>query len=511
MKRLLMGIDLGTSGCKGMLVDEAGGIVAEAHFPYLVQNPRTGWFEQDPQCWLEAGVCAMQAFSGYENAESTIAAIGLSGQMHGLVLLDGNHKLLRPCIIWADQRSEAQCREVLDKAGGLGGLLKLTNNGMLTSYTGGKLLWVRENEPELYAQARHALNPKDYLRLHLTGSVATDVSDASGTGLFDVENRAWSSRLLEVLEIDRGLMADCLESTQVAGTLTRDMAEKTGLRPGIPVIAGGGDALVQTIGSGLVAEKDVGITLGTGGQVCRALDRFRENPEGALQVFCHVIPHRWHAMGVMQSAGSILPWLKNILYLAEQKEYSEKEIFKLLDREAAQAPAGAGGLLFLPYLNGERCPHNDPSARGGFVGLTSAHRREHLARSVLEGIALGLKDIYALLDTGRQEEALYLSGGGASSGIWRQIFADVFARDIHTVNASSHGAAYGAALLAGVGIGVWPGVGESVAALELSSVTRPDPQASKTYSALLPVYQSLYHQLGPSFGPLNQIEGGISQ
>lgn len=491
MEKTVIGIDVGTSGCKALLLDEKGRVLAQAYSGYGVHTPFAGCFEQDPQTWMEA-VWSAVGMLGKKGSLGQVAGIGLSGQMHGLVLLDGQGELLRPCILWCDQRSAAHSRRIVDIAGGQAQLLRLTGTPMLSSYTAGRLLWVREEEPQVYERAQHVLCPKDYVRYRLTSEICTDVSDASGTGLFDVKNRAWSGALLNMLGIDWGWMPRSYESTEVVGALTADAATRLGLSPGLPVVAGGGDALAQSLGSGLIDEASVGITIGTGGQVCRTLDTYQLHKDGNLQLFCNVIPGKWHLMGVMQSAGAVLPWLAGILYGASDANANGKSVFAEMDAEAALAPPGADGLLFLPYINGERCPHHDPAARGCFVGLTSAHGRGHLLRSALEGVAFGMREIFDLVTHMATADRVVISGGGATSALWRQIFADVLQRELCTVTASAHGAAYGAALLAGVGVGVWDSLATGTALLRVSGCTPCQAQEKDIYDRLFLMYQSLY-------------------
>lgn len=508
MHRCFIGIDIGTSGCKSIIVDEHGRVEAEAFCSYPLSTPQAGWCEQDPEDWWKAVKLTLSELLHNFGSASDIACIGLSGQMHGMVLLDENGETLRPCIIWADQRTAEQCREIYDRVGGPEELLKLTNNRMLTGYTAGKILWVREHEPGIYEKARVVLNPKDYIRFRLTGDYATEVSDASGTGLFDVRRRQWSYRLLSILDLPRELLPECYESTEIVGKLSDTVARELGLPVGLPVAGGGGDAIVQSVGSGLVREGTLGATIGTGGQICAVLDSYRDNPEGKLQLFCNVIPERWHAMGVMLTAGGALKWLKDLLYEDGLDTASQdRNVYKQLDELASRVDPGSEGLLFLPYLNGERCPHSDPDARGAFVGLSLRHRKAHMVRSVLEGVAFGLRDIaQIILELGSSPEQILVSGGAANSGVWRQIIADTLGRSVLTVGASAYGGAFGAALIAGTAVGAWSSLGEAVEVLSVETEDRPTDRNVAVYNGLFPAYRDLYVSLRGVFGRISSLQ-----
>lgn len=514
MRQYLIGIDIGTSGCKSILTDEMGHIEAEAFYGYGLSIPETGWCEQDPAgWWMAVKVTLKQILEGFKPVQD-IVGIGLSGQMHGLVLLDKNAEVLRPCIIWADQRTEKQCREVYNRVGGSDELLKLTNNKMLTGYTGGKLLWVRENEPAIYERTKIVLNPKDYIRFMLTGEYATEVSDASGTGLFNVKKREWSYELLDMLNIPRELLPECYESTEVSGNIIKSISDEFGLPAGLPVVGGGGDAIIQSVGSGLVRSGILSATIGTGGQICASLDRYCDNADGKLQLFCNVIPGKWHAMGVMLTAGAALKWLKDLLFGEDHlfgteapEELRKGNIYELLDEEASNVEPGSMGLIFLPYLNGERCPYSDPEARGSFAGLNLQHRRPHLVRSVLEGVVFGLRDISEIIKgLGYTPEQVFLSGGGANSSLWRQITADILDRDVLTMKAAAYGGAFGAALIAGTGVGVWPTVEEAAKVLEIGTRNSPIQENTNKYNQLFPIYHGLYGALSEEFKQLARLK-----
>lgn len=505
MHQYLIGIDIGTSGCKSIIIDEQGHIVSNVFCEYRLSIPKPGWCEQDPKDWWQAVKITVRKLLKEFNRVNDIKCIGLSGQMHGTVLMDKNDNILRPCILWSDQRNEKQCRDIEKRAGGVDRLLKLTNNRMLTGYSGGKILWLMENEPEIYEKTKIILNPKDYIRFRLTGEYATEVSDASGTGLFNVKKREWSYELLTILGISKDLLPLCYESTEISGRLANSIAEELGLPPGLPVVGGGGDAIIQSIGSGVVSCGTLGATIGTGGQITATLDACHDNPEGKLQIFCNIMPGKWHAMGVMLTAGGALRWLKDVLY--ENMEGIECEpgnIFEVMDMKAYDVPVGSEGLLFLPYLNGERCPHNDPDARGAFVGLNLRHGRGHFIRSLLEGVAFGLRNICELITAlGMVPDKIFASGGGANSNLWRQIMADTLNKDVYTMNTAAFGGAYGAALIAGIGINVWNSMEEAAGVMSVKTVNHPVIENVKEYDRLFPVFRHLYSALRESFKSLS--------
>lgn len=501
----LLGIDIGTSGCKAMLIDANGAVLASRTATYGLSQPRPGWTEQDPSLWIE-GARASVAGVRSLRPDVKIAAIGLSGQMHGLTPLDSSHQVLRPAILWNDQRNGAECTDITERAGGVDGLLELTNNRMLVGFTGGKIAWMRNHEPDLFGRLRHMLNPKDYLRLVLTGEVATEVSDASGTGLFDTGRRRWATGLLHLLEIDLAILPACHESHVISGQVSRAGSELFGLEAGIPVAGGGGDSVIQTIGSGVIAPGDVQTTIGTAGIVAAALDAPIPNPQGRLQVFCNVAPQKWHCMGVSLNAGGAMEWLRALLAgFSGNAAPSAERIAEI----AAGAPVGARGLMFLPYLNGERCPHPDPSARGGFIGLSARQGAAEMARSVMEGVAYSLYDIFSLMQHANVGgSVIKASGGGARSVLWRQMQADLFDCEVVTTEGAAEGGAFGAALVAGVGIGTWRSAVE--AANVCRTVTRqgPDPVAGKAMREAFQIYCGLYGALSPSFAALGEAGPG---
>jgi xylulokinase len=507
-KQYVMGVDIGTSGCKTLVIDDRGDVVVKATEEYPLSTPKPGWSEQNPEDWWRAVQNTVRQTVKDLDTPDDIKAIGLSGQMHGLVALGTDSQVLRPSILWNDQRTGKQCQEVYDRVGGLHELLKLTNNRMLPGYTGGKILWVRENEPQIYESIAVVLNPKDYIRFRLTGEYATEVSDASGTGLFDVRERRWCDPLLEKLDIPKDWLPKCYESPEVSGKLSPAISSELGLPAGVPVAGGGGDAVVQTTGTGLVEPGILGTTIGTAGIVAMALDKCHDNPEGKLQVFCNNMPDKWHTMGVTLAAGGSLRWLRDSLCGAEQEvaKWVGEDVYEILNREAAKAEPGSEGLLFLPYLIGERCPHPDPRAKGAFVGLTLRHNRRHIIRSVLECVIYSLRDVAELIkEMGIPITQIRTSGGGALSDLWRQIHADIFDSEVITVSGSSEGGAYGAALVAGAGVGLWESVEEAVMVVKAETSTAPLKEHTKIYSRLFPIYRDLYLTLKDSFDRIAEI------
>jgi len=488
----LLGIDVGTGGSRALVIDDAGRITSSAtveHVPFA--SPQTGWAEQDARDWWRASTLAIRDVLSKENPEE-IGAIGLSGQMHGLVLLDKNDKVLRPSIIWCDQRTDVQCGS-LTKEIGAERLIKLTCNPALTGFTLPKMLWVRECEPQLWQQVHAVLLPKDYVRLRLSGDKATDVADASGTLLFDVAQRKWSEEMLSATEIDRRLLPRVYESPHVTGIVSPAGAEATGLRAGTPIVAGGGDQAAGAVGMGIVRSGTVSATIGTSGVVFAASDKPALDPKGRVHTFCHAVPERWHVMGVTQGAGLSLRWYRD--QFGAGNEHG-RDPYDRLTEEAAHAPAGSDGLLWAPYLMGERTPHLDPHARAALVGLTASHTRAHVVRAILEGVAFSLRDTFEIFKAMNVPVAeVRLGGGGARSRLWRQIQADIYGREVKTV-AAEEGAAYGAALLAGVAAGAWPSVDAACdAVVRIASTIEPDTESvnllDRQYQKFMKIYPAL--------------------
>jgi xylulokinase len=497
---LLLGIDISTTGAKALLTDAGGRVVASASQPLTLSTPRPLWSEQHPEDWWRAiSVSIRRALDEAGATGAEVAAIGLTGQMHGLVLLDEKGDVLRPAILWNDQRCGAECDLIRERIG-KARLIQLTGNDALTGFTAPKIVWVQRHEPDIFSRARRVLLPKDYIRYKLTGAMAMDKADGSGTMLFDLAARDWSAEVLAALEIPRAWLPQTYEGPQVTGEVTREAAAATGLRAGTPVMAGGGDQAAGAVGVGAVKSGVVSLVLGTSGVVFAATDAPLIEGQGRLHAFCHAVPGRWHMMGVMLSAAGSLQWYRDTL--TPQAQFDE------LVAEATEAPAGSQGLLFLPYLTGERTPYPDPLARGAWVGLTVRHRRAHLTRAVLEGVAFGLKDSFALLQGAGLGaiEQVRVSGGGAKSRLWRQILADVLNVELVTVN-TTEGAAYGAALLAGVGAGVWSDVDSACAqTIKTENAVAPNAENVSKYEALYPHYRNLYATLRPTFVGLSAME-----
>ncbi len=507
MTTYLLGIDVGTTGSKALLVDADGVVKASTTTEYPMFTPQPLWAEQNPTDWWDATVTSIRRVLAEGGVQpNRVAGVGLTGQMHGLVLLDGSGEVLRPCIMWNDQRTAAQCAAITQKVGAEN-VLRLTGNLVLPGFTAPKIAWVREHEPEVYARVAKVLLPKDYARYRLTGSFFGEVSDASGTLLFDVGQRQWSEEMLEALEIPRQWLPEVTESPVVSARVSARAAEETGLLEGTPVAGGGGDQAAQAVGTGIVAEGVVSATLGTSGVVFAASETYRVEPEGRLHAFCHAVPGTWHLMGVMLSAAGSFRWYRDTLGDMEcaQAKESGRDPYDLLTEAAAEVPPGCEGLLFLPYLTGERTPYPDPNARGVFFGLTLRHSKAHLTRAVLEGVTYGLLDSLELMrGLGLAIEQVRASGGGTRSLLWRQMLADVFDTEIVTVNVTE-GAAYGAALLAGVGAGVYNSVVKACeTAIRVTGRAKPGP-AAPVYADYVPRYRALYPALAPEFEALAQV------
>ena len=488
-----LGIDTSTTGSKALLIDERGQVIAVASSPHTLQTPRPLWSEQDPREWWEAVSASIRSVLEQAGLSGeSIGAVGLTGQMHGLVLLDDAGTVLRPAILWNDQRTQSQCDEIHARIG-KENFIQITGNVALTGFTAPKILWVKENEPEVYARGRHVLLPKDYIRYKLTGEYAMDKADGAGTVLFDLRSRDWSDEVLSALEIPRAWMPRTFEGTEFTGHVTEEAAQLTGLKVGTPVAAGGGDQAAGAVGVGAVQPGIVGLTVGTSGVVFATTPSALIEPEGRLHAFCHAVPGLWHFMGVMLSAAGSLQWYRDTL--APNIPFDE------LVREAESIPAGSEGLQFLPYLSGERTPHPDPLARGGFIGLTIRHRRAHMTRAVLEGVSFGLKDSFTLIQNAGLGAITQVraSGGGTKGALWMQILASVLEAELVTVN-TTEGAAYGAALLAGVGAGAWKDVpGASDACIKITGSTQSEPSQTEAYRDSYALYQELYPALRSSF------------
>jgi xylulokinase len=493
----LLGIDVSTTGVKALLVAADGQVAGSANSEQPLYTPHPLWSEQDPADWWNGAVSSVRQALGQTGVDGgQVAAVGLTGQMHGLTLLDRQDQVLRPAILWNDGRTAAQCDEMRARLG-KERLIAITGNDALTGFTAPKILWVREHEPEVYGRVAHILLPKDYVRYRLTGGFAVDCADGSGMILMDIKKRAWSSEVLNALQIPADWLPQVFEGPQVTGTISAEAAQLTGLKAGTPVVGGGGDQAAQAVGVGAVLPGIVALTLGTSGVVFASTSEPFIEPQGRLHAFCHAVPGRWHLMGVMLSAAGSLRWYRDTFHPGQD--------YDSLLAPASAIPAGCEGLLFLPYLTGERTPHPDPLARGAFAGLTIRHNQAHLVRAVLEGVAFGLRDSFELMKQAGQKEIrqVRVSGGGARSPLWRQILADVLGAELVTVN-TTEGAAYGAALLAGVGAGLWPDVDAACqATVRLTGSTAPQPGELATYEK----YYDLYRQLYPALKEISHALG----
>ncbi|MDA1092614.1 MAG: xylulokinase [Acidobacteria bacterium] len=494
----VLGLDIGTGGSRAVVVDDGGRVVVSATEPHApFDSPQTGWAEQDPDDWWRAAQEAIRAVCADGRVvPADVRAVGLSGQMHGAVLLDAAGEVVRPAMIWCDQRTDAQCRRLTEQIGAAR-LIELVSNPALTGFTLPKLLWVREHEPAAWDRVRTVLLPKDYVRWRLTGERATDVADASGTLMFDVAGRRWSSGMLSAVGIDRSYLPSTHEGPDVTGVVTVQSAEETGLRPGTPVVAGGGDQAAGAVGMGVVRPGTVSATIGTSGVVFAATDRPARDPRGRVHTFCHAVPDRWHVMGVTQGAGLSLRWFRDTFHFGRGTQ-DLRDPYDRMCEEAATAPVGADGVLWAPYLMGERTPHLDPDARAALVGLSASHTRAHVTRAVLEGVAFSLRDTFAIFaEMGVPTRRIRLGGGGAKSALWRQIQADVYEHEVEVLEAEE-GAAFGAALLAGVGVGQWATVDEACSVVaRVAHTVRP----VATNSALLRTRYDRFRQLYSALHP----------
>ncbi len=485
----LLGIDVGTSGTRALILDERGRVVSSAtadHKAFV--SPQIGWAEQDPCDWWRAcGVAVRNALAQTKLRGDQISCVGLSGQMHGAVLLDEQGCVVRPALIWCDVRTEKQCQELTDQIGA-DNLIQLTCNPALTNFTLTKCLWVRENEPENWRRVRSLLLPKDYVRLQLTGERATDVADGSGTLLLDVANRRWSKKMLKLVQMDESILPGLYESPEICGRISEAGAAATGLQKGTPVVAGAGDQAAGAIGMGIVSPGAVSATIGTSGVVLAATDRPALDSKGRVHTFCHAVPGRWIAMGVTQAAGLSLRWFRDQFGTGETRQSYES-----LTAEAASAPPGCDGLLWAPYLMGERTPYLDPEARGMLCGLTASHTRAHVIRAILEGVAFSLRDTFTIIkEMDVPATIIRLGGGGARSALWRQIQADIYGQPVETVDAEE-GAAYGAAILAGVGVKTWSSVDEACeSTVRVAENITPDIEHSLVLEKAYAQYRRMY-------------------
>lgn len=506
-----LGIDVGTSGTKTLAMRESGEILATATAEYPLSSPKPGWSEQAPEDWWQGTIQSVRQVlkkGGVKPPE--VAGIGLSGQMHGSVFLDKHHEVIRPALLWNDQRTAEECTEIERLAGGRTKLIEMVANPALTGFTAPKILWLRKHEPRNFAKTVQVLLPKDYVRFRLTGEFATEVSDASGTLLLDVKNRCWSQPLLDALQLDRGLLPRVYESEEVSGKLSAAAAKVLGLKEGVPVVGGGGDQAAGAVGNGIVRRGVISATMGTSGVVFAHSDELQYDSQGRLHTFCHAVRGKWHVMGVVLSAGGSLQWYRNQLGEAEVAEARRKKVdpYELICAQAEAAPAGSEGLFFLPYLTGERTPHADPHARAAWIGLSLRHGRPHLVRSVMEGATYAMRDSLEIIrGMNIPVKEIRLSGGGARGAFWRQLQADIYGQKVVTINASE-GPAYGVALLAAAGTGAYKDVVEACgAAIRVVQSANPAAKARKTYDAAYPIFGQLYRSLKDDFRTIAEFVG----
>ena len=498
-----LGIDVGTSGTKALLVDNSAAVLATATGAHEISSPRPGWSEQDPANWWQATVQAVRGVVAKAGVDGrSIAAVGLSGQMHGLVITDSSGSPLRAAIIWNDQRSAAQAQQIERKVGGRRKLISLVGNVAMTSFTLTKLLWVRQHEKRTYDRIRHLLLPKDYIRLRLTGEYAGDVSDMSGTLILDQRRRDWSSRIISTFQIDRDILPRVVESHEVTGRLRKSVAEELGLADGTPVVGGAGDQPAGAVGNGVVRDGLTSATMGTSGVVYTHSRRYKTDPAGRVQTFCSAVAGEYCMFGCVLAAGGSLQWFRNVLGRAEVQRagWESADPYDLLTAQAAAAPAGCEGLFFLPYLTGERTPHADPFARACWIGIHSRTTRSELVRSVMEGATFAMNDAVTILrGRGVKIRQIRLSGGGARSEFWRQMQADIYRTTCVTINAEE-GPAYGAALLGAVGAGAFKNVAEACrAGIRITRTIRPQARSARRYTKLYAQYRRLYPALRGEF------------
>ena len=504
----LLGIDIGTSGTKTVVFDELGNVKATSTEEYPLYQPRNGWAEQDPEDWWKAVVHGITAVLAKGNIKpENIKSIGLSGQMHGLVMLDKEGKVLRHSIIWCDQRTAKECEEITNRVG-YDKLIEITANPALTGFTASKIMWVKNNEPKVYEKCAHILLPKDYIRYKLTGEFATEVSDASGMQLLDVPKRQWSDFVLQKLEIDKALLGKVYESPEITGVINSYASDLTGLKAGTIVVGGAGDNAAAAVGTGVVRDGRAFTTIGTSGVVYAHTSKVAIDAKGRVHTFCSAVPGQWHNMGVTQGAGLSLRWFRDQFCKSEMKTAGLMGIdpYDLMLKEAEAIPIGANKLIYLPYLMGERTPHLDPNARGVFFGLSAIHTKNDMLRAILEGVSYSLKDCLEIFgEMGISIDNMMTAGGGGKSALWRQMLADLYACPVNTI-LSKEGPALGAAMLAGVGGGIYKSVAEACdVVIKEDIIQKPIRQNTEEYNKYYQIYKELYPALKQNFSALQQI------
>ena len=500
MRVHVLGVDVGTGGTRAVILDQNGRLLASAteeHEPFA--SPQIGWAEQNPEDWWRAcGIAVRKALASAGFGGDQIGCVGFSGQMHGAVMLDAADEAVRPALIWCDLRSEKQCQDLTQRIGAEE-LIRLTCNPALPNFTLTKFLWVRENEPENWKRVRSVMLPKDYVRFRLTGDRATDMADASGTLMLDVAHRRWSDEVLQAAEMEKSLLPRLFESSEICGKVSVAGAAATGLQQGTPVVAGAGDQAAGAVGMGIAVPGAVSATIGTSGVVFAATDCPALDAKGRLHTFCHAVPGRWHVMGVTQSAGLSLRWFRDRFGAGGSENGTDS--YERLTAEAAAIPPGSDGLLWAPYLMGERTPHLDPNARAALIGLTASHKRGHVVRAILEGVAFSLRDSFTLFaEMNVPVRNIRLGGGGARSLLWRQIQADVYGREVEILEAEE-GAAYGAAILAGVGAGVWSSVDTACSeVVKVAQRVAPQPEVVERMNTSYAAYRRMYPAIASVLG-----------
>ena len=500
----LIGSDVGTSGTKTVLFDQTGKIIATAFKDYPLYQPKNGWAEQQPEDWANAVMQTIKEVVEKSNVGAeNIKGVGLSGQMHGLVLLDKDNKVLRKSIIWCDQRTQAECDEITEKIG-KERLVEITANPAITGFTASKIMWIKNNEPEIWAKTAHILLPKDYVRFALTGEFITDVSDASGMQLMKISERDYSDEVLEKLGIDKKLLPKIIESAQVGGRISKQASEKCALIEGTVVAGSAGDQAAAAIGNGIVEGGIVSCNIGTSGVVFAHTENPLIDAKGRVHTFCHAVENKWHVMGVTQGAGLSMKWFKDNFYAREDKELDD--VYKLINEDIAEISIGAEGLIYLPYLMGERTPHLDADAKGVFFGLTPRHTRKHLVRAVMEGVSYSLLDcLNIVLELGEKPKEIRVGGGGAKSKLWKQMIADIFGCVAVTTNSGEAGA-LGAAILAGVASGVFESVVSACKGMiKITEKYIPDSEKTQEYQKFYRIYSGLYNSLKNNYKELNKI------
>ena len=500
----LLGLDIGTSGVKALLVSPEGKIISSKTESYPLATPHSGWAEQSPYDWWEATVKVIRETVSNNSIDSSqIKGISLSGQMHSSVFLDEKREVIRPAILWSDTRTSEQCKEIYTKVGGLAQLINYVSNPALEGFTAPKILWLKENEPENYQKVKYILLPKDYIRYRLTSELFTEVSDAAGTLLFEVIKKRWSTSLLEKLEIDQNLLPPVLNSFDLAGQITENIAEQTGLTSGTPVVTGGADNACGAVGSGIIQEGRVMVSIGSSGVVLAQTNNPQADQEGRIHLFNHACPDSWYMMGVMLSAGMSYEWL-------EKKLFNNSLDYPKLDQLAEEIEPGSEGLIFLPYLYGERTPHADADARGVYFGISGKHDQRHFTRSVLEGVTFALKDSLELIkDKGVKIKEVRAIGGGSKSGVWQQILADILGEEINLLNVEE-GPAFGAALIAGVGVGIYDSFAEAVnSIIKVKKTIVPGIQNVERYNQYYQLYKKLYYSLKEDFKELKKLISSV--